>query len=100
MCIVFFLFFFDPYKKQTFEIYSVHCCFLFFFPNHEKYIYFAVEDVGYCFELLEEEEEEVLIGISLVVQLIMREMRLKCEHIIWILLKLKSGGRVGWILSK
>jgi hypothetical protein len=46
------------------------------------------------------EEEEVLIGMSLVVQLIINKMRLKCEHIIWILLKLKSGGKVGWILGK
>jgi hypothetical protein len=43
-------------------------------------MYFAVEDDGYCFELLE--EEEVLIGMSLVVQLIINKMRLKCEHII------------------
>jgi hypothetical protein len=46
------------------------------------------------------EEEEAHIGMSLVVQLIMSKMRLKCEHIIWIILKLKRGGRVGWILGK
>jgi hypothetical protein len=40
----------------------------------------VVEDVGYCFELLE--EEEVLIGMSLVVQLFMSKMILKCEHIV------------------
>ncbi len=97
MCTIVFLFFL-PYEKQTFEVYNVHCCFVLFFPKHEKHMYFAVEDDGYCFELLE--EEEVLIGMSLVVQLIMNKMILKCEHIIWILLKLKSGGKVGWILGK